>query len=98
MGGEGTLAFGLEIDEEMVKKIEENHRKELLKVDVVNNKMKVLKTLEYRQANLETNVRQLLGHLHSNEELALYLERALPIQLHLQVCDALRQVTGAQFH
>ena len=47
---------------------------------------------------METSIRQLLGHLHSNEEVALYLERALPIQMHLQVCDALRQVTGAQYH
>lgn len=39
-----------------------------------------------------------MGYLHSNDDLAAYLERSLPLQMHMTICEMMRQITGGEYH
>ena len=39
-----------------------------------------------------------MKHLHSSENVNIFLERHQPFLQHFQLCEAIREVTGSKFH
>ena len=58
----------------------------MAELDRSTRALKMLNNVKYQVNDMETRVNQLMANIRSTEEVSLYVERSLPLQVHFQLC------------